>query len=61
MASSLKALDLVAAPSLAAGLSMKTAGSLKYILMDTSCIGTSNLPVWNSGELEVKNIAYNPL
>ena len=56
MASSLKASALAAPASEAAGLSMKTLGSLKYILMDTSCIGTNNLPVWNRGELGVKNI-----
>ena len=56
MASSLKALALMADASSAAGLSMKTLGSLKYILMDTSCMGTNNLPVWNRGELGVKNI-----
>ena len=51
MASSLKALALMAAASEAAALSMRTLGSLKYILMDTSCMGTNNLPVWNRGEL----------
>ena len=56
MASSLKALALMAAPSVAAALSMKTLGSLQYILMDTSCIGSNNLPVWNNGELGAKNI-----
>ena len=59
MASSLKALALTAAASEAAGLSMKTLGSLKYILMDISCMGTNNLPVWNRGELGVKNIVWN--
>ena len=59
MASSLKALAAAAAASEAAGLSMKTLGSLKYILMDTSCMGTNNLPVWNRGELGAKNIVWN--
>ena len=45
MTSSLKALALMADASSAAGLNMKTLGSLKYILMDTSCMGTNNLPV----------------
>ena len=56
MVASLRAWAAAAAVSVAAALSMKTDGSLKYILMDTSCMGTNNLPVWNSGELGVKNI-----
>ena len=56
MVLSLKAMALVAAVSEAAALSMKTDGSLKYILMDTPCMRTNNLPVWNNGELGVKNI-----
>ena len=59
MASSLKVLALMAAASKAAGLSMQTLRSLKYILMDSSCMGTNNLPVWNRGELGVKNIVWN--
>ena len=56
MVSSLKTFALAAEASVAAALSIKTDGSLKYILMDTYCMGTNNLPVWNSGELGVKNI-----
>ena len=62
MASSLKALALMPAPSVAPALSMKTLGSLKYVLMDTSCMGTNNLPVWNRGELGGKEhrIEFTP-
>ena len=59
MASSFKALALVAPASEATGLSMKTFGSLKYIFMDTSCMGTNNFPVWNRGQLGAKNIVWN--